>query len=105
MNPSPHLLMQLHQTLLTGVGVLFVIKVLIVIHVPAHLLLVIHRTLTRTVKLRFSFIIEFVENLCPLTFRRIVSMYFLSGWLYLMDSLTFLTSCSRTHFSIRPQHS
>ena len=40
-----HLFVKLHQALLTGVGVLFVIKVLVVVHVPAHLLLVIHGTL------------------------------------------------------------
>lgn len=39
------LLVKLDQTLLTGVGVLFVIKVLVVVHVPAHLLLVVQRTL------------------------------------------------------------
>lgn len=35
------------------------------------------------------------------TFLRMVSMYFLSGWLYLMDSLTFLTSYSRTDVSVK----
>lgn len=48
---SSHLFMKLHQTLLTGVSVLFVIKVFIVVHVPAHLLLVIHRALMGTVRL------------------------------------------------------
>lgn len=43
--------MKLHQTLLAGVSVLFVVKVLVVVHVPAHLLLIIHRALTGTVTL------------------------------------------------------
>lgn len=43
--------MKLHQTLLAGISVLFVVKVLVVVHVPAHLLLVIHWALTRTVTL------------------------------------------------------
>lgn len=40
-----YLFVKLHQVLLTRIGVLFVIKVLIVIHVSAHLLLVVHRAL------------------------------------------------------------
>lgn len=34
--------MKLCEALLAGIGVLFVIKVLIVVHVPAHFLLVFH---------------------------------------------------------------
>lgn len=35
-----------------------------------------------------------------LTFLRIVSTYFLSGWLYLIDSLAFLTSCKEDSISL-----
>lgn len=42
---SSHLFMKLHQTLLAGIRVLFVVKVLVVVHVPAHLLLVVQRAL------------------------------------------------------------
>ena len=42
--------MKFHQALLAGIGVLFVVKVLIVVHVAAHLLLVVHRALGATVR-------------------------------------------------------
>lgn len=39
----------------------------------------------------------------PPTFLRMVSMHFLRGWLYLMASLTFLTSCGEADsMTVRP---
>lgn len=40
-----HLLVQLHQAPLAGTAALLLIKVLVVVHVPAHLLLVVQGTL------------------------------------------------------------
>lgn len=40
--------MKLHQALLRRVRILFVIKVLVVVHVPAHLLLVVQGALKET---------------------------------------------------------
>lgn len=40
-----HLFVQLHQVLLCRVHVLFVVKVLVVVHVPTHFLLIVHGTL------------------------------------------------------------
>ena len=55
---GPHLFVELPQVLLRGVGVLLVVKVLVVVHVSAHLLLVVHWTLWTTahqsVQLRFT---------------------------------------------------
>lgn len=40
-----HLLVKLHQTPFAGISVLFIIKIFIVVHVPAHLLLIFNRAL------------------------------------------------------------
>lgn len=42
---SSYLLVKLHQTPFTGIRVLFIIEIFIVVHIPAHLLLIFNRTL------------------------------------------------------------
>ncbi len=82
--------MKLHQALLTGISVLFVIKVLIVVHVPAHLLLVIHRALRGQV--RSIYLIYGSEHYNTIKFS---STYFsenridvLPQWMVILDGFT-----------------